>query len=125
MGALSTRVDALRSTGLNDDDVHPPLSFLLQVFLYKRAQIFAGDLFGAFGGRGLGAFHDIDQITMFADYRCEHKMQGGHDVQGFTIECEAGQSAKGLDDNKHICLDTSLYSSHDILLTLQGSCGAS
>jgi hypothetical protein len=36
------------------------------VFFYKRAQIFVGDLFGAFGGQGLGAFHDIDQLTMFA-----------------------------------------------------------
>ena len=40
-----------------------------QVFLYKRAQIFAGDLYGAYGGRGLGAFTDIRSITMFADYR--------------------------------------------------------
>lgn len=39
-----------------------------QVSLYKRAQIFVGDLFGAFGGRGLGAFRDIAQLTMFADY---------------------------------------------------------
>ncbi|GFR50471.1 hypothetical protein Agub_g12522, partial [Astrephomene gubernaculifera] len=40
-----------------------------QVFLYKRAQIFVGDVYGAFEGRGLGAFRDIDQLTMFADYR--------------------------------------------------------
>jgi Potential Queuosine, Q, salvage protein family len=40
-----------------------------QVFFYKRAQIFVGDLHGAFQGRGLGAFSDIDQLTMFADYR--------------------------------------------------------
>lgn len=26
-------------------------------------------MWGAFGGRGLGDFHDIDQLTMFADYR--------------------------------------------------------
>jgi hypothetical protein len=38
----------------------------VQVFFYKRAQIFVGDLYGAFGGQGLGQFHDIDQITMFA-----------------------------------------------------------
>lgn len=37
-----------------------------QVFFYKRAQIFVGDLYGAFGGQGLGCFHDIDQLTMFA-----------------------------------------------------------
>ncbi|GLC34374.1 hypothetical protein PLESTB_000736000 [Pleodorina starrii] len=40
-----------------------------QVFLYKRAQIFVGDVYGAFGGEGLGTFWDIDQLTMFADYR--------------------------------------------------------
>jgi hypothetical protein len=39
------------------------------VFFYKRAQIFVGDVYGAFGGKGLGCFHDIDQLTMFADYR--------------------------------------------------------
>jgi hypothetical protein len=40
-----------------------------QVFFYKRAQIFAADVYGAFQGKGLGAFHDIDDLTMFADYR--------------------------------------------------------
>ncbi|PNW81142.1 hypothetical protein CHLRE_07g344150v5 [Chlamydomonas reinhardtii] len=40
-----------------------------QVFLYKRAQIFVGDVYGAFRGQGLGMFWDIDQLTMFADYR--------------------------------------------------------
>jgi hypothetical protein len=40
-----------------------------QVFLYKRAQIFVADLYGAFGGTGLGAFSDISCLTMFADYR--------------------------------------------------------
>ncbi|KAG1666814.1 hypothetical protein FOA52_011655 [Chlamydomonas sp. UWO 241] len=40
-----------------------------QVFLYKRAQIFVGDLYGAYGGVGLGAFRDMNEITMFADYR--------------------------------------------------------
>lgn len=39
------------------------------IYLYKRAQIFAGDLWGSFGGQGLGRFDDIDQLTMFADYR--------------------------------------------------------
>jgi hypothetical protein len=40
-----------------------------QVFLYKRAQIFVGDLWGAFKGEGLGYFDDIHMLTMFADYR--------------------------------------------------------
>jgi hypothetical protein len=39
-----------------------------QVFIYKRAQIFVADLWGAFKGQGLGGFKDIASITMFADY---------------------------------------------------------
>lgn len=39
-----------------------------QVFIYKRAQIFVADLWGAFKGKGLGEFEDIGCITMFADY---------------------------------------------------------
>eukprot|EP01026_Neomeris_dumetosa_P011888 TRINITY_DN14207_c0_g1_i1.p1 TRINITY_DN14207_c0_g1~~TRINITY_DN14207_c0_g1_i1.p1 ORF type:complete len:349 (-),score=31.03 TRINITY_DN14207_c0_g1_i1:122-1075(-) len=40
-----------------------------QIFIYKRAQIFVGDVWGAFQGEGLGKFDDIDSLTMFADYR--------------------------------------------------------
>lgn len=40
-----------------------------QVFLYKRAQIFVGDIWGSFKGTGLGSFSDIHKLTMFADYR--------------------------------------------------------
>ena len=40
-----------------------------QVFFYKRAQIFVGDLWGTFRGGGLGEFADIAKLTMFADYR--------------------------------------------------------
>ncbi|MCB0075774.1 MAG: queuosine salvage family protein [Anaerolineales bacterium] len=39
------------------------------VYFYKRAQIFVGDLYGAFAGDDLGHFDDIDRLTMFADYR--------------------------------------------------------
>ncbi|KAH7852572.1 hypothetical protein Vadar_026529 [Vaccinium darrowii] len=39
-----------------------------QVFLYKRAQIFVADLWGAFKGKGYGEFIDIGEITIFADY---------------------------------------------------------
>ncbi|KAF5176972.1 Queuosine salvage protein [Thalictrum thalictroides] len=39
-----------------------------QVFLYKRAQIFAADLWGAFKGQGYGEFDDVGSITIFADY---------------------------------------------------------
>jgi hypothetical protein len=40
-----------------------------EVRFYKRAQILAGDLSGAFGGTGLGNFTDLNQITAFADYK--------------------------------------------------------
>eukprot|EP00899_Mesostigma_viride_P022511 jgi/Mesvir1/3444/Mv11939-RA.1 len=40
-----------------------------QVFLYKRAQIFAADVWGAFKGQAPYAnFADIGELTMFADY---------------------------------------------------------
>jgi len=39
------------------------------VYFYKRAQILVADIWGCFEGQGLGYFHDIDSITMFADYR--------------------------------------------------------
>ena len=39
------------------------------VFFYKRAQIFAADLFGAFKGKKWGLFSDMDQLTAFADYK--------------------------------------------------------
>lgn len=46
-----------------------------QVFFYKRAQIFVGDLWGAFQGTGLGRFDDIEEITCFADYRVPQILQ--------------------------------------------------
>ena len=38
------------------------------MYHFKRAQIFVADVWGAFGGEGLGQFIDIDKLTMFADY---------------------------------------------------------
>ena len=40
-----------------------------KVFFYKRAQIFAADLYGAFEGKDYGGFTDIDKLTAFADYK--------------------------------------------------------
>lgn len=39
-----------------------------QVFLYKRAQIFVADLWGAFRGQVYGEFKDISSLTIMADY---------------------------------------------------------
>ena len=40
-----------------------------EVRFYKRAQILISDLAGAFNGRDLGAFHDLNLLTAFADYK--------------------------------------------------------
>jgi predicted HTH domain antitoxin len=40
-----------------------------KVFFYKRAQILAADLYGAFQGKDWGRFSDMDQLTTFADYK--------------------------------------------------------
>ncbi|KAI8577001.1 hypothetical protein K450DRAFT_274173 [Umbelopsis ramanniana AG] len=42
---------------------------LRKVQIFKRAQILIADIWACFDGQGLGYFEDIDQITMFADYR--------------------------------------------------------
>ena len=39
------------------------------IYFYKRAQIFAADLYGAFAGKAWGYFKDIDTLTAFADYK--------------------------------------------------------
>ena len=39
------------------------------VKIYKRAQIFASDLFGAYGGQQWGALKNLDALTCFADYK--------------------------------------------------------
>ena len=69
-GDASTLVDLVVQTfpGFRDATVDPRDG--RQVFFYKRAQIFVGDVWGRFGGEGLGAFRDsIGELTMFADYR--------------------------------------------------------
>ena len=40
-----------------------------KIYFYKRAQIFAADLYGAFAGKAWGYFKDIDNLTAFADYK--------------------------------------------------------
>lgn len=46
-----------------------------KVTFYKRAQILVADVWGCFEGQGVGYFADIDQITMFADYRVPQVLQ--------------------------------------------------
>ena len=40
-----------------------------EVRFLKRAQICVADLYGAFNGQSWGAFQDLDQLTIFADYK--------------------------------------------------------
>jgi hypothetical protein len=42
---------------------------------YKRAQISAADLHIAFDGAGWGAFHDLDDLTLFADNLVPHVLR--------------------------------------------------
>ena len=42
---------------------------------YKRAQITASDLASAFGGKGFGAFRDLDDLTLFADNLVPHVLR--------------------------------------------------
>jgi hypothetical protein len=39
------------------------------VYIMKRAQILVADIWACYDCKGFGEFTDIDQITMFADYR--------------------------------------------------------
>lgn len=40
-----------------------------RIGVYKRAQILISDIWLNFKGKGYGDFHDIEELTMFADYR--------------------------------------------------------
>lgn len=40
-----------------------------RVWFLKRAQLLIADIWGAFGGKGIGYFHDIEYLTAFADYK--------------------------------------------------------
>lgn len=47
----------------------------LRVPLYKRAQLSAADLSVAFEGRGPGEFHDLSELTIFADNLVPHVLR--------------------------------------------------
>lgn len=49
-----------------------------RVAFYKRAQIFASDLYASFQGRSFGAFRDIDRLTAFADYKLPQFLRAEH-----------------------------------------------
>jgi Queuosine salvage protein len=40
-----------------------------KIYFFKRAQLLVSDLHGALQGKGWGHFHDLEQLTAFADYK--------------------------------------------------------
>jgi len=48
------------------------------IYLYKRAQLLVADLHGAFEGEGYGEFTDLDQLTIFADYKLPQVLRYYH-----------------------------------------------
>ena len=47
-----------------------------RVYFWKRAQLFIADLNGAFSGKGPGDFTDLDDLTIFADYKLPQVLRG-------------------------------------------------
>ena len=67
----------------------------LRVPFYKRAQIAVSDLASAFGGAGLGAFSDLDDLTAFADNTVPHvlRCEGAlHYDEALAGRIEAGEA---------------------------------
>ncbi|MGH2532893.1 MAG: queuosine 5'-phosphate N-glycosylase/hydrolase [Thermomicrobiales bacterium] len=56
------------------DDIAPYRGYAVR--FYKRAQILVADLAASFASEGLGAFHDLDQLTAFADYKVPQVLRG-------------------------------------------------
>jgi hypothetical protein len=56
--------------------------------LLKRAQIAVADLHLAFAGEGLWAFHDLDQLTIFADNRVPAVL-AQHGVLNYSAELQS------------------------------------
>ncbi|KAF9919373.1 hypothetical protein BX616_005416 [Lobosporangium transversale] len=52
-----------------------------KVQFYKRAQILIADLWACFQNKSYGEFYDIDEITMFADYRVPQALYHFHCLQ--------------------------------------------
>jgi len=46
-----------------------------KVYILKRAQILPADIWGAFDGKGIGYFEDLDYLTAFADYKLPQILQ--------------------------------------------------
>lgn len=61
-----------------------------RVWFLKRAQLLIADIWGAFGGKGIGCFHDIEYLTAFADYKVPQVLHSKkyHGVLEYAPELE-------------------------------------
>ncbi|MCO5222135.1 MAG: queuosine salvage family protein [Thermomicrobiales bacterium] len=66
-----------------------------EVRFLKRAQILIADLHGAFGGAGLGKFHDLHELTAFADYKVPQVLRR-FGVLRYSSDLEAALHARQL-----------------------------
>ena len=66
LAEILASIDGWRDVSAHDGQVVP---------LYKRAQITPAHLAMAYGGEGLGAFHDLDRLTLFADNLVPHVLR--------------------------------------------------
>jgi hypothetical protein len=57
---LGRALSSFRDVGMYDGE---------EVSFFKRAQLLAADLHGRFDGRNWGEFHDMEELTAFADYK--------------------------------------------------------
>lgn len=46
-----------------------------RVYFYKRAQLLINEIHDIFGGKGLGKFKNIDELTAFADYKIPYVLE--------------------------------------------------
>ncbi|KAK9458750.1 uncharacterized protein V1516DRAFT_681867 [Lipomyces oligophaga] len=66
--------------------------------IYKRAQILVSDIWACFNGSSFGTFYDIDEITMFADYRVPQIL---HSLGCLVYSPELQQLLKNLQPLQH------------------------
>ena len=65
------------------------------VHFYKRAQLLVSDLWGAFSGKGHGAFTDLEVLTAFADYKLPQLLRH-HGVLAYAPALAATVDAREL-----------------------------
>ena len=64
-----------------------------EAYFYKRAQLLVTDLWGAFGGKGLGAITGLESLTAFADYKLPQILRE-HAVLEYSDELAAVVDAR-------------------------------